>query len=202
MSEVIKGPWPDPAIPGSKSRPAVKIPGSDWATGLVQEQSAPKVASFRSLIASDQEQLWRWLHLALWDPPPAGPRALAVLERPETRIYAEDWGRPTDLGIVAVVDGTAVGACWMRVLPEGVGLASVDSVTPQLGIALEPGYRRQGYGKALAMRTLGEAWDRGHAQVSLTVHSQNPAVALYKACGFRKIDERGPYHVMLARASG
>ena len=202
MSEVIKGPWPDPVTPGSKSRPAAKIPGSDWATGLVQAPPTTRVPSFRPLTAADQQRLWHWLHLALWDPAPAGPRPLAALERTEARIYAEDWGRPTDLGMVAVVDGTDAGACWMRVLPAGVGLASVDAVTPQLGIALEPAYRRQGFGRALMMRTLREAWDRGHPQVSLTVHRLNPAVALYEACGFRRIDERGPYHLMLAKASG
>jgi GNAT superfamily N-acetyltransferase len=132
----------------------------------------------------DQKMLWRWLHLALWDPP------------------AEDWGRSTDFGIVAVVDASDVGACWMRLLPEGVGAASVDAVTPQLGIALEPEYRRQGYGRALMKRTLQETWDRGYLQVSLTVHPLNPAIALYEACGFRKIGERRSYQLMLAKARG
>lgn len=165
-------------------------------------QPAARVPSFRPLTAADQDLLRRWLHLALWDPPPAGPRPLKLLDHPETRIYAEDWGSPTDMGIVAVVDGIDVGACWMRVLPQDVGLASVDAVTPQLGIALEPGYRRKGYGKALTLRILKEAWDRGYSQVSLTVHPLNPAIALYEACGFRKIGERRSYHLMLAKASG
>jgi GNAT superfamily N-acetyltransferase len=146
--------------------------------------------------------LWRWLHLALWDPPPAEPRPLAVREHPETRIYAEDWGRSTDLGLVAVVEGIDVGACWVRVLPQGVGLAFVDAVTPQLRVALEPGQRRKGYGKALLLRTLKEAWEAGYSQVSLTVHALHPAIALYEACGFTKIGERRSYHLMLAKASG
>jgi RimJ/RimL family protein N-acetyltransferase len=200
MSEIIKGPWPDPAAPGSKLRPAAKIPGSDWATGLVQLHPASRVLSFRPLAAADQKMLWRWIHLALWEPPPAGPRPLQTLERPETRIYAEDWGRPTDIGIAAVINGIDAGACWLRLLPEGVGLASVDAATPQLGIALEPEYRRQGYGKALTQRTLQEAWNRGHSQVSLTVHPLNPAIALYEACGFRKVGERRSYHLMVAKA--
>ncbi|MFN5496699.1 MAG: hypothetical protein ACK5C3_09010 [bacterium] len=57
------------------------------------------------------------------------------------RIYVERWDRETDCGVVAVVDGVDAGACWMRVLPHGTGLASVDAVTPQLGIALEPDYQ-------------------------------------------------------------
>jgi ribosomal protein S18 acetylase RimI-like enzyme len=198
MSEVIRGPWPDPARPATPA----KVPGSDWAMGLVQVPPAARVPSFRPLMAADQELLWRWLHLALWDPPPAEPRPLAVLEHPETRIYAQDWGRSTDLGLVAVVEGIDVGACWIRDLPPGVGLAFVDAGTPQLGIALEPGHRRKGYGKALMVETLKEAWQRGYSQVSLTVHPLNPAIALYEACGFRKIGERRSYLLMLAKMSG
>lgn len=195
MSEIIKGPWPDPA-----ERPArPKIPGSDWATGLVQPTA--RVPSFRRLVAADQDRLWHWLRLALWEPPPAGLRPLTVVGAPQTRIYAENWGRSTDLGLVAVVGGTDAGACWMRVLPEGVGLASVDAVTPQLGIALEAEYRHRGFGKALLKRTLQQAWEHGHLQVSLTVHPLNPAIALYKSCGFHKIGERRSYHLMLARAA-
>ena len=41
------------------------------------------------------------------------------------------------VGVVGEVNGNAIGACWMRLLPEGVGLASIDAATPQLGIALE-----------------------------------------------------------------
>lgn len=158
--------------------------------GLVQVQPAARPPSFRPLTGADQDSLWRWLHLAWSD------------DLPETRIYAEDWGRPTDLGLLAVVDGSDVGACWMRVLPQGIGLASVDADTPQLGLAVGPGYRRKGYGKALTLRLLREAWERGYSQVALTVHPLNPAVALYEACGFRKIGERRSYLLMLAKASG
>ena len=194
MSEVIKGPWSDPA----QRTAAKQAPGSDWATGLVQAAPPARLPAFRPLTAADQKSLWRWLHLALWDPPPAGPRPLAVLEHPETRIYAEDWGRPADIGFVAVVDGNDAGACWLRLLPAGAGLACVDAVTPQLGIALEPEHRRLGIGKALIGRSLREARDRGHAQVSLTVHPRNPAVSVCAACGFSRIGERGPYLLMLA----
>ena len=86
-----------------------------------------------ALAATDQDALWHWLHVALWDPPPVGPRPLEILQSPGVRIYAEGWGRPSDVGIVAVVDGDDAGACWMRLLPRGVGLASVDDSTPQLG---------------------------------------------------------------------
>jgi len=154
--------------------------------------------AFRSLTSADQAKLWHWLHVALWDPPPAGLRPREVLDNPAVRIYAEDWGRPTDVGVVAVLGGEDIGACWMRLLPKDVGLAYVDERTPQLGIALEPPHQRKGHGEKLMRAALEAARGAGHHQVSLTVHPQNPAIALYERCGFRKVALRNTYHLMVA----
>jgi ribosomal protein S18 acetylase RimI-like enzyme len=158
----------------------------------------PAVVSFRALTTADQPRLWHWLHVALWDPPPAGPRPLSALDEPGVRIYAEGWGRAGDLGVVAVVDGTDAGACWMRRLPHGVGLAFVDEHTPQLGIALEPAFQHHGHGAPLMREALTQAWDAGCTQVSLTVHPDNPARALYRRCGFVERERRRGYHLMVA----
>lgn len=163
------------------------------ASGLAAER-----LRLRALLAADQAQLWHWLHLALWDPPPAGLRPPEVLQTPHVRVYAEDWGRETDIGVVAVVDGIDAGACWMRRLTDA-GAAFVDAATPQLGIALEPRFRGAGFGKALMAAALNKAWTSGCAQVSLTVHPKNPAIALYESLGFQRVDERGGYHLMIAR---
>lgn len=163
---------------------------------------AVALLTLRPLLAADQSRLWHWLHVALWDPPPAGLRPIAVLDDPRVRIYAEDWGRPGDIGRVAVVAGVDAGACWLRLIAEGAGLAHVDEHTPQLGIALEPEYQRKGYGTLLMRATLHAAWDHGYPQVSLTVHPENPAIAMYEACGFRKRELRGTYHLMVAGRGG
>ena len=153
---------------------------------------------FRSLTAEDQRKLWHWLHVALWDPPPAGLRPVEVLQNPSVRIYAEDWGRPTDVGVVAQVSGQDAGACWARLLPVGVGLASVDAETPQLGIALEPEFQHKGYGRPLMLEALQTIGRSGYKQVSLTVHPENPAQFMYERCGFRKVGLRNSYHLMVA----
>lgn len=153
---------------------------------------------FRALVAEDQDNLWHWLHVALWDPPPAGIRPIQVLQNPVVSIYAESWGKPSDVGLVAQVNGTDAGACWARLLPVGAGLASVDAETPQLGIALESEFQHRGYGRPLMLETLKAAGRAGYRQVSLTVHPENPAQFMYESCGFRKVECRNNYHLMVA----
>lgn len=113
---------------------------------------------FRPLVAADQALLWDLLHIALWDPPPAPLRPRAILQSPHVRIYAEHWGAPTDVGVLAQAAPGAqpLGACWMRLVPNGQGLGYVDADTPQLGIALFPEHQHRGYGEPL-MRAALEA---------------------------------------------
>jgi ribosomal protein S18 acetylase RimI-like enzyme len=160
------------------------------------------VLQFRALGRQDQAQLWEWLHVALWDPPPAGLRPREVLDLPAVRVYAESWGQPGDTGVVAVVDGQDAGACWIRLLPPGIGLAYFDDHTPQLGIALMPPFQHRGFGPKLMLAALEAAWQAGYPTVSLTVHPGNPAITLYERCGFVKRDLRGTYHLMVAQRPG
>jgi ribosomal protein S18 acetylase RimI-like enzyme len=158
----------------------------------------PDALRTRPLQADDQAVLWDLVHLALWDPPPAPPRPRSVLNDPRVRIYGESWGRADDIGIVGEIGSTIVGACWMRVLRNELGMAYVDDETPQLGIAVFAPFRHHGYGERLMREALNAARNAGRRRVSLTVHPQNPAIALYERCGFRRIELRNTYHLMLA----
>ena len=161
----------------------------------------------RPLAAPDQATLWDLLHVALWDPPPgpqgvergaAGLRPREVLDHPGVRIYAEDWGaRPGDVGVIGEIDGSVVGACWMRLVTGGAGMGYVDDETPQLGIALFAPFQRKGHGERLMRAALDAARAHGYRQVALTVHPQNPAIALYERCGFVKREIRNTYHLMV-----
>ena len=152
----------------------------------------------RPIVPADQAVLWELLHVALWDPPPAGLRPREVLDHPGVRIYAEEWGRPGDVGVIGEADGEIAGACWMRLIQGGVGLGYVDDETPQLGIALFPKFQRQGHGVRLMRAALAAARLHGYRRVSLTVHPQNPAIRLYEKCGFVKREIRNTYHLMVA----
>jgi ribosomal protein S18 acetylase RimI-like enzyme len=157
------------------------------------------VTRIRPLEPRDRALLWELLHVALWDPPPAPLRPRAVLELPEVRIYAEDWGKPGDVGVLAESepDAEPMGACWMRLITGGAGLGYVDDATPQLGIALFPQFQHQGHGEPLMRAALNAAAAHGYERVSLTVHPENPAIRLYERCGFRKVDLRRTYHLMV-----
>jgi ribosomal protein S18 acetylase RimI-like enzyme len=153
----------------------------------------------RPLVASDQRLVWDLLHVALWDPLPAPLRPREILDNPQVSIYAAGWGKTSDVGVLGeTAEGRPMGACWMRLIRHGVGLAYVDDETPQLGIALFPEFQRQGHGEVLMCAALDAARAHGYRKVSLTVHPENPAIALYGRCGFRRIDDRNTYHLMIA----
>ena len=151
------------------------------------------------LLPSDQESVWDLLHIALWDPPPAPLRPRDVLDNPEVRIYAEDWGRREgDIGVCGRLGDAPeiVGACWLRLVKGGMGLSYIDDDTPQLGIALLPSHQRRGYGEKLLLAALTEA-ARRFRQVALSVHPENPAAGLYRRCGFAQVDVRRNYLIMV-----
>lgn len=154
----------------------------------------------RPLVHADQSFLWDILHIALWDPPHAPLRPREVLDSPGVRIYAQNWGRAGDIGVVGELPDvpSPIGACWMRVVPDKQGLAHVDDATPQLGIALLPAFQGKGYGHRLMLAALDTARNAGVRQVSLTVHPDNPAIAMYRRCGFQRWERPMLYHLMVA----
>ena len=154
--------------------------------------------ALRPITPADQAVLWDLLHVALWDPPPAGLRPREVLDNPGVRIYAEGWGREGDVGVIGEIDGQIAGACWMRLIEGGQGLGYVDDATPQLGIALFPAHQHRGLGKELMMGALEAARAHGYAKVSLTVHPENSASRLYAKCGFVERELRRTYRLMVA----
>lgn len=160
--------------------------------------ASPDALRTRPLVADDQAVLWDLVHVALWDPPPAPLRPRSVLNDPRVRIYGESWGRPDDIGIIGEIGSSVVGACWMRLLRNNVGMAFVDDETPQLGIAVFPPFQHRGHGERLMREALDAARAAGRRHVSLTVHPQNPAIALYERCGFRRAGLRNTYHLMIA----
>lgn len=155
--------------------------------------------SIRSLTSADEPLLWNMLYHALYVPAGQRPFLRDILRAPEIARYAEGWGRRGDVGVMAELKDEAVGAAWLRLWStDDQGYGFVDSETPELSIAVLPAYRNQGIGSQLLARLL-ETSRPSMTGVSLSVHRDNPALALYQRFGFQAIREYGDSLTMLLR---
>lgn len=123
---------------------------------------------------------------------------------PELSRYVEGWGRPTDLGVVALagrpgddagppeheagrLGDAAIGAAWARLLTrDRPGYGYVDDETPEVAIAVAPGRRAGGTGGLLLAGLVAAARPRFPA-LCLSVRVGNPARRLYERVGFRTV---------------
>jgi GNAT superfamily N-acetyltransferase len=142
---------------GAGAAAAVRPPARHGrAAGARALAGGLSVLRIRPLGAQDQAMLWEWLHVSLWNPPPAPPRPREVLRDPSVRIYAENWGRAGDLGVVGEIDGEVapIGACWMRIMPPES--AWPTSIPRRRSSALRSfsRFRRQGHGRRLMQAAL------------------------------------------------
>lgn len=108
-----------------------------------------------------------------------------VIEKPEIKVYIDNWGQPDDLCFVAEIDGRILGAVWTRILAGNIkGYGNIDEHTPEFAISLYKEYRNQGIGTALMREMLHQLKIRGYKQTSLSVQKENYAVRMYLNVGF------------------
>ena len=115
-------------------------------------------------------------------------------ERLEKLCFSEPWSQKSlelllSSGAVgfAVLDGESVVAYggMMCVLDEG-------QIT---NIAVDPSYRRQGYGKSIVDAMISYALENGINNISLEVRQSNEgAIALYELLGFKKCGIRKRFY--------
>ena len=106
------------------------------------------------------------------------PPDRTIVERPELRLYYDDFGSGrADHCLVAEAAGHVVGAVWTR-LPE---------------------YRGQGIGTGLMKEMLSLLKDHGYRQASLAVQKANYAVRMYRSVGFEITDENEEEYIMVCR---
>lgn len=157
--------------------------------------------TIRPLTAADEPFLWEMLYQAIHVPEGQAPPPRSILQEPRIAHYVAGWGhQPGDLGFAAV-DAAArpVGATWLRLFtPADPGYGYVDDKTPELSIAMLPGYRGKGLGSRL-INTLLEAARGQYAAVSLSVAPDNAAMRLYERLGFVTVGEEEGSLVMVKR---
>lgn len=145
----------------------------------------------RPLADADESLLKSMLYHAIHVPEVEAPPSPEIVEGQPLRRYYEGWGREGDGGLVAEVEGIAVGAAWLRMLTgERRGYGWVADDVPELSIAVLPDFRRLGIGTRLLVGLLFSL-PPGCRRVSLSVSKDNPAVRLYRRFGFETVADDG-----------
>jgi len=133
-----------------------------------------------------------------WRPDTDHPPIDEVLSNPDVSVIIDGWGRKGDVGLVAEVDGSPVGAIWYRLWTEDHHTYGfVNASIPEVGIGILLPYRRKGIGTLLFDRLHIIAGQAGYAQLSLSVEKENPAQKLYLNQGFCYVHESEEDYIMI-----
>ena len=117
------------------------------------------------------------------------PIQQALVDKQLTK-YWQGWGRPGDLGVVAIREFGALPVCcaWVRQLPPGDEYYLDDGIL-ELAIGTVASERGRGFGSATLARLIEECRSVGALGISLSVRADNPAVRLYERLGFATLSE-------------
>ena len=149
----------------------------------------------RGLRKSETELLKEFLYEAIYIPEGAVAPEKDIIERPELRVYTEDFGsRKGDNCLVADFRGEVVGAVWTRIMND---YGHVDDDTPSFAISLYKEYRKQGIGSQLMVKMLELLKWQGYEKASLAVQKANYAVKMYENVGFKIVNENDEEYIMV-----
>lgn len=149
----------------------------------------------REMRDNEKDLLQDFLYEAIFIPEGMEPPPKDIIERPELKLYYEDFGSgEADHCFVAEDDGKVVGAVWTRVMED---YGHVDSQTPSFAISLIQEYRGKGIGTELMKKMLEHLKNQGFKKASLAVQKSNYAVRMYEKVGFRKVDENSEEYIMV-----
>ena len=149
----------------------------------------------RGLRKSETELLKEFLYEAIFIPEGAAAPEKDIIERPELRVYTEDFGsRKGDNCLVADFRGEVVGAVWTRIMND---YGHVDDDTPSFAISLYKEYRKQGIGSHLMVKMLELLKWQGYEKASLAVQKANYAVKMYENVGFKIVNENDEEYIMV-----
>ncbi len=145
--------------------------------------------TIRPLMPQEAAFLREMIYEAMYIPAEEEHPPREIVDQPPIRKYIADWGRSGDAAWVATANGTLIGAAWYRLFPaDDPGYGFLNAQTPEISIALRPGFRDQGVGGKLLRTLLRHAATKGFPAVSLSVDIRNPATRLYARLGFEEVE--------------
>lgn len=120
-----------------------------------------------------------------------------IIQRPELWIYIDEFGsHKDDYCLVASLDNIIVGAVWVRCINA---FGHIDDNVPEFAVSVYPEYRRKGIGTALMKDMLSYLKEKGYPCASLAVQKDNYAVRMYKAVGFKTVNENAEEYIMVCK---
>jgi ribosomal protein S18 acetylase RimI-like enzyme len=143
----------------------------------------------RPALPADEPFLWQMLFYAANMAEDGATSGDEARTHPYLAKYVRGWGRPGDLGAIAVADGgQPLGAAWVRLLAGAEkNYPAVTDGVPELAVAMLPQYIGQGVGARLLAQLLDDA-RAIYPAVVLSVRDANPARRLYQRLGFVVVD--------------
>ncbi|MGB0385437.1 MAG: GNAT family N-acetyltransferase [Ardenticatenaceae bacterium] len=145
----------------------------------------------RTITKADESFLWEMLYYAAHMNEEHNMSVANAVNTPDLAKYVKEWGRPGDLGFIAMNGETKqpVGAVWVRIFAgTNKAYSQVDDQTPELAIAVLPEHLGQGIGTKLMQHLLMHA--KGvYPAIALNVRSDNSALRLYQRLGFVVVSE-------------
>lgn len=151
----------------------------------------------RALREKEKELLKDFLYEAIFIPEGVEAPDRDIIEKPELRIYYEDFGKKdADHCLVAEDEGKVIGAVWTRIMND---YGHIDDKIPSFAISLYREYRGRGIGTKLMQEMLNLLKEKGYKRASLAVQKANYAVRMYKNVGFETLDENEEEYIMVCR---
>ncbi len=154
----------------------------------------------REIEGTEIFQLDNFLYEAIFIPKGQEKPDKEIIKIPELIRYTKDFGRNTDLCLVAELQGNLIGAIWTRIFTESEkGFGYVDSKIPELSMSVIENYRQQGIGTKLLKDMIDKLTQLDYEQVSLSVDKLNYAYKLYQKFGFETVDSDEKSATMIKR---
>lgn len=145
----------------------------------------------RKIKANETSFLSEMLYLAIFIPEGHDPLPKDVIKHPSLSKYIENWGKDDyDVAFVVEMEDILAGAIWGRLFTkENKGFGFTDEETPELSMAVKPGFRNTGIGSELLNEIVIAYWKLGVKYLCLSVDKANAAIRLYQRHGFETVGE-------------
>jgi ribosomal protein S18 acetylase RimI-like enzyme len=154
----------------------------------------------REIKNDEMSHLNNFLYDAIFIPEDQEKPDEEIIKLPELSRYIKDFGKETDLCLVAVLNGEMIGAIWTRLFSEEEkGFGFVDSKIPELSMSVVENYRKNGIGTKMLKAMFNKLTLLDYDLVSLSVDKQNFAMRLYQKFGFETVESDEKSATMIKR---